>query len=317
MTTLPQTIALVGTGVIGRGWIRVFARTGRAVRLFDRAQVQLEAARAWLDADLKLDVADGLISQAEATKLASLVSYHSDLAAALQGAEFVQESAPEKLEIKQAIYAELDSLAAPDCIIASSTSALPIEEIAGKLPGARRCIMTHPFNPPHIVPAVEILPTAKTEAAVIERTVALMKACGQVPVMMHRFVPGFLGNRLQAAVVREALHLVESGVAEPEAVDAVLRDGLALRWAAIGNFGANHTNADGGIAQYFERYGEAYSAMMADLDAAPPSYDVAVMKKIGKAIEAREAVHSVAELCRKRDTLVQKILKLRRKEGGS
>jgi 3-hydroxyacyl-CoA dehydrogenase len=317
VAVLPEIVALVGGGVIGRSWSRVFARGGRTIRLYDRDPAQLEAAQRWLEADLARDVADGFMDRAAAAREQALVSFHGDLAAALKGAGFVQESTPEDLAIKQATFRELDRLARPDCILASSTSALSIEEITKGLPGARRSIMTHPFNPPHAVPAVEILATPATEPAVVERTVALMKACGQVPVMVKRYVPGFVGNRIQAAMVREALHLVEQGIAEPEDVDAVLRDGLALRWVTIGNFGANHTNADGGIVEYFTRYRAAFVAMMNDLDSAPPTFDAATLARIGAMVERREGVKDVAALGRKRDVLVRKVLRLRRAEGGS
>jgi 3-hydroxyacyl-CoA dehydrogenase len=308
---IPKAVALVGTGVIGRGWIRVFAAHGAQVCLYDWDPKGAGNALQWLRRDLDADRADGFVSAEEAEGILGRVRTETDLAAALRGAEYVQESAPERIEVKRALFSELDRLAPDQAILASSTSALDIGEIAGGLPGERRCVMAHPFNPPHLLPVVEMLGAPRTDPAVLERACSILAACGQIPVRMKRYVKGFLGNRIQAAVVREALHLVETGVADPVAVDAVIRDGLALRWATIGNFGANHTNADGGIAQYFARYADAYRGLMEDLDERPPRFDAAVLKAVGEAVEGREGVRSVAELCRKRDVMVKNLRKLK------
>jgi L-gulonate 3-dehydrogenase len=312
--SIPKIVALIGTGVIGRGWIRVFAARGTQVRLYDSDPTGAGKALEWLRQDLEADRADGFVSPEEAAAILTGVRGEADLAVAVRDAEYVQESAPERIEVKRAVFAELDRLAPPEAILASSTSALDIGEIAGGLSGERRCVMAHPFNPPHLLPVVEMLGAPRTDPAVLERACAILAECGQIPVRMNRYVKGFLGNRIQAAVVREALHLVETGVADPVAVDAVIRDALALRWATIGNFGANHTNADQGIAQYFTRYGDAYRGLMEDLDEAPPRFDETVLKSVGEAVERREGVRSVAELCRKRDVMVKKLRKLKEAE---
>src|SRR5262249_16049702 len=157
--------------------------------------------------------------------------------------------------------------------------------IAAGLAGARRFLVAHPFNPPHIIPAVELLPAPETDPEIVTAAATFLSACGRTPVRLSRYVNGYLGNRIQAAVVREALHLAETGVAEAEAVDAMIRDGLALRWATIGNFGANHTNADGGMVEYFTRYGDAYRELMADLSSAPPTFAPTALRTIAAAVE--------------------------------
>lgn len=308
---LPRLATLVGAGVIGRGWIRVFAGAGVPVRLYDQDPKQAPATLEWLRRDLALDEAEGFLAKGEAAALLGRVSIATDLGAALQGADYVQESAPERLEVKQAVYRELDRLAPPHTILASSTSALDIGEIAGGLPGERRCVMAHPFNPPHVLPAVEMLGAPKTDPAVLEQACTWLQNCGQVPVRMHRYIRGFLGNRIQSALIREAMYLVESGVADPEAVDAVIRDGLALRWATIGNFGANHSNADGGIEQYFGRYGQAYYDMFADLKTVNPRFDGPTLKQIGEMVNRREGVQDVAGLLRRRDVMVHKLRRMK------
>ena len=305
-----ETVALVGTGVIGRGWIRVFAPRCR-VRLYDPDPAQSSAAMRRLEEDLAADRAEGFISALEAARLLDRVERKTDLGGALENCQWVQESAPERLDTKRALFAELDRRAPQDAILASSTSALDPAALFEGLPGARRCLIAHPFNPPHVMPVVEVLPSPATDPAVEEAAAAFLEACGRRPVRMRRYVPGFLGNRIQAAVIREALHLVETGVADAASVDAVIRDGLALRWATIGNFGANHTNAEDGIAQYFARYGEAYRTLMSDLDSAPPDFDSKTLEAIGAAVETRENVSGPEDLARKRDRMIKKLLRLR------
>ena len=154
-----------------------------------------------------------------------------------------------EIELKKAIYARLDGAAAPAAILGSSTSAHDMSEIAAGLPGAHRCIVAHPVNPPHLIPVVEILPGVKTDPDVVTRTRDFMTSVGQKPVLMNYYVPAFLLNRMQAALLKEAINLVESGVADVDSVDTVIRDGLGLRWALMGPFGVANTNADGGIRE--------------------------------------------------------------------
>jgi L-gulonate 3-dehydrogenase len=311
---VPSAVSLVGCGVIGRGWIRVFARSQAKVRLYDASPDTCRRAIEWLGQDLAADISDGFITASERDIVLAHVEVAHGLADALSGVTYVQESIPEVLDLKQKLFRELDSIAAPNVILASSTSALDINLIAQGLAGVHRCVMAHPFNPPHLLPVVEVLGTTQTDPAIVQQACDILAACGQMPVRMNRYVRGFLGNRIQAAVVREALHLVESGVADPIAVDAVIRDALALRWATIGNFGANHTNADSGIAEYFQRYGDAYREMIADLDSAPPRFTKDVLERIGRAVEQREHVPDTKALRRRRDVMLKKLARLKREQ---
>jgi 3-hydroxyacyl-CoA dehydrogenase len=157
---------------------------------------------------------------------------------------------------------------------------------------------------------VEVLPGQATDPAVVERTCAFLARVGQTPVRMHRYVPGFLLNRMQAALVAEAIRLVETGVADVAAVDAVIRDGLGLRWALMGPFGTANTNADGGVREYFTRYGPAYRALIDDLGPAP-SFDPATIERIGQQTDAMTGDVPLAEQRRRRDELVRKIRALK------
>lgn len=309
-----KTVAVIGTGVIGRGWIRVFNRAGCRTRIYDADPAQAHKALAWVESDLQRDLTDELISAQGLQRCVSLISLHSDLDEALAGAEYVQESGPEQLEIKRSIFSRMDEVAPPGIILASSTSALDIEDIAGGLRGAERCFTAHPFNPPHILPAVEMMSTKAVDPVLFEQAIEFLKRVGQKPVRMNFFIPGYLANRIQAAVVREAVHLVQSGVAGVAAIDTVISEALGLRWAVFGNFGTNNTNADGGVREYYSRFGHSYISLMKDLDSAPPSFDEEMIERIGQGVDAMEGDAPISEICRWRDRMVLKIRKLKEQD---
>lgn len=309
---MSRIVAVVGTGVIGRSWIRVFAGAGCRTRIYDHDPAQVERAFAWLDEELDLDAKDGVLRPREAAATRARVSSHGALADALEGAGYVQESGPERLDVKRSVYRDLDRLATGDAILASSTSTMDMTEIAAGLSGARRCIVAHPTNPPHVVPAVEVLPGRDTDPAVVERTVRFLRAVGQTPVVLRRYAVGFALNRMQAALVREAIDLVESGVADVEGVDTLIRDGLGLRWALLGPFGVGNCNADGGIREYYAKYGQAYIGLMRALRSDPPSFDPAMIERVARATEGTEGSPArVPEILRWRDRLIAKIRALK------
>jgi 3-hydroxyacyl-CoA dehydrogenase len=299
-----DAVAVVGAGVIGRSWAFVFSRAGCRTRLYDPDRTQRERAIHWLKT---AGAGEGRISA------------HDEIAEALEGVSYVQESGPENLAAKKAIFAGLDRLAPEDAILASSTSTLDMSAIAEGLPGARRAIVAHPVNPPHVIPVVEVLPGKMTDPEVVARARGFLSAVGQSPVLMNFYVPGFLLNRMQAALVREAIHLVESGVADVGAVDAVIRDGLGLRWAILGPFGVANTNADGGIREYYGRYGGSYAELMNDLGPTP-SFDRAQIERLGRRTDAMTN-GSRSEILEWRDRLIRKIRDLKQEDpmprGGS
>ena len=308
-----NTVTIVGTGVIGRSWIRVFARAGCKVRVFDQDPAQAKRAVDWLAADTALDVREGFIDEQTRAHTLANVTLHANLAEAFRGAGFAQESGPENLAAKRAIYSAMDKAAAPDAILSSSTSALDIDAIAGDLPGAARCIMAHPCNPPHIVPVVEILGTKKTSASVRQAACDFMTELGQKPVVLNFFVTGFLLNRIQAAVVREAFLLVESGVANAEDIDSTIKDGLALRWAFIGCFGANHLNSDGGIKTYFERYAQTYRDMIADLKNDAPAFAPETMAQIQRECGFKPGTENIRAFGQWRDRMILRLKAIKAK----
>lgn len=251
-------IAVVGSGFIGQSWAIVFARAGYEVSLFDAKREQLDVAMDYITSTLPDLEAAGLLGTTGASAAAALISPADDLAGALDGAVYVQENTPENPEIKRKVFAELDAAAAPGTILASSTSSIVPSVFSAGLEGAARCIVAHPINPPHLVPAVEIVPSEKTSPETIARTQDLMHAVGQSVVTMQKEIGGFIVNRLQGALLHEAFRLYAEGYADLESIDVCVRDGLGLRWSFMGPFETIDLNASGGIRDYIERYSGFY-----------------------------------------------------------
>jgi 3-hydroxyacyl-CoA dehydrogenase len=231
-----RAVACVGAGAIGSSWARLFARSGLEVRTYD-AVVAPEI--------------EGTLAVAS-------------LAEALDGAVYVQESVPEELELKQELFAELDRLAPAEVVLASSASALPISRIAAGVAHPERCLVVHPLNPPHVIPLVELAPGAHTSPEVIEAVRAFMARVGQRPIVCRKEVFGFVANRLQMALLREALHLHRDGVASVADIDRCVSDGLGLRWALLGPFAVEHTNAPS-IDENLRKFGPVIRELFASL----------------------------------------------------
>lgn len=254
-------VAIVGCGFVGRGWAISFARAGHEVALFDEDPAAPVKALAFI-ADVLPDLeANGLLDGGTPAGLLSRIRTEADLAAALAGAVHVQENAPERLEVKQAVFARLDALAPPDAVLASSSSAILPSLFTESLPGRARCLVVHPLNPPYLIPAAEIVPAPWTSPEVAERTRLLLVSAGHAPIVMKRELDGFVVNRLQGALLEEAFRLVADGYATVEDIDIAVRDGLALRWSFMGPFETIDLNAPGGVRDYVLRYQVIYAAL--------------------------------------------------------
>jgi 3-hydroxyacyl-CoA dehydrogenase len=188
------------------------------------------------------------------------VAVHADLEAALAGTEHVQECAPEDLELKRALFDRLQALT-DDVPLASSSSAITASRFA---PGSPRALVAHPGNPPHLIPVVELVPSPSTDPGIVDRVETTMRDAGMSPVRVRREIEGFIFNRLQGAVLREAYCLVRDGVASVDDVDRVVREGLGRRWSVIGPFETADLNTRGGIAEHARRLGPAYARMGAE-----------------------------------------------------
>ena len=277
---MDQTVAIVGAGLIGRAWAAVFARAGWAVRLHDPHAPTLDAAPGLVRAELDMLHAHGLAD--DPARAAQGVTAHPDLADALAGAAFVQESGPEVLHDKRALFAELDRLAAPGVVLASSTSAIVASKFTESLPGRARCLVGHPVNPPHLIPLVELCGAPWTAPAALDRAAEVYRAIGQVPVLVRQEVEGFVLNRLQGALLAEAFRLVGDGVISAEDLDRTVSDGLGLRWSFLGPFATIELNAPGGIPDYCARYTGFYRRLAAG-PAGPEVYEEANLARIAAA----------------------------------
>jgi L-gulonate 3-dehydrogenase len=270
MTESERLVAIVGVGLIGRAWAAIFARAGWTVRLTDPHGPTLAAAPALIRDELHALAHHGLADDPDGA--AARISVAATLADALKGVAFVQENGPENIDQKIAIFAELDRLAPPDAVLASSTSAIVASRFTEMLPGRARCLVGHPVNPPHLVPVVEICGAPWTSPDSIVRARTIYEEIGQVPVTVNKEINGFILNRLQGALLAEAFRLVGEGYVSAEDLDHTVKDGLGLRWSFLGPLETIELNAPGGIPDYCARYTGFYKELAASA-AGPEVYE--------------------------------------------
>ncbi|WP_158540190.1 3-hydroxyacyl-CoA dehydrogenase NAD-binding domain-containing protein [Rhodosalinus halophilus] len=242
---MTDTVALIGLGTIGEGWGLAFASAGHPLRLHDA------------DTTRAMQAAERIGREVAGAR----VEVRADLAEAVAGVAHVQESIAETIDAKTALFAELGRLAPPSAVLASSSSALLPSAIFAGLDGAERALVAHPFNPPHVMRAVEIVPSPRTSEATIARAADLLSGIGQVPLVVRKEVPGYVMNRLQAAVVGEAMHLVAEGVVSPEELDRAFPAALGWRWGVMGPFETMDLNAEQGFEAYVDRFGASYQQL--------------------------------------------------------
>jgi L-gulonate 3-dehydrogenase len=259
---MTKTMAIIGAGLIGRAWASIFARAGWNVRLYDPVAGQAARCHQLCNEALDQLARHGLCD--DPAGALAMISVAETLPEALAGVSFVQENAPEKVEVKQALYRELDALASPDAILASSTSAIVASRFTEDLPGRHRCLVAHPVNPPHVVPVVELCGAPWTSAETIARARQVYLDIGQVPITVKKEIEGFILNRLQGALLTESMKLVGEGYVSPQDLDHVIADGLGLRWSFLGPFATIELNAPGGIPDYIARYSAFYQRLAAD-----------------------------------------------------
>ncbi len=281
--------AIIGAGLIGRAWAIVFARAGMRVRIWDRDDTATQAARGFIAERLPELRTAGLLADPPDEVLARITPV-ATLKDALDGADYVQENGPERLEAKRALFAEMDAIAPVATILASSTSGIPASAFTEHLRGRARCLVAHPVNPPYLVPLVELCPAPWTAEATMTRAREVMRRAGQVPATLHREVAGFVLNRLQIALVSEAFRLVADGVITAEDLDATVKHGLGLRWSFMGPFETIDLNAPGGLADYCARYGGLYAKVQRE-----SSYCDLTPELIGDLDSARREVLPLAD----------------------
>ncbi|XP_043929127.1 lambda-crystallin homolog [Protopterus annectens] len=252
-----KQVVIVGSGLIGRSWTMAFTSAGYKVKLYDILSQQIQVAMEAVSKQMKdmeeMGVLRGSLSSEEQF---SLISGCSDLREAVEGASFIQECVPENVELKKKIFKELDDLVGVDTILSSSTSCILPSKIFTGLKNVKRCIVSHPVNPPYFVPLVELVPHEETDPSTVDITYTLMKEIGQTPVKLNKEIDGFVLNRIQYAIICEAWRLVADGVVSPRDVDLVMSEGLGMRYAFIGPLETMHLNADG-MKDYCEKYSES------------------------------------------------------------
>lgn len=295
-----ERLAVVGAGLIGASWAALASAHGVAVAAYDPDPKAKARFRAQLDRAVAQLAELGLTGRAP-------VAFSTSLSETIAGAGFVQENGPEQEAVKRRLLAEIDSLAEPGTIIASSTSALLRSAIVTDCARPERIVVAHPFNPPHLVPLVEIV---GAEPEVVLRACAFYRSLGRRPVVMNREMPGHIANRLASALYREAVHLVEQGVASVADIDAALCNGPGLRWALMGPHMTYHLGGgDGGIAGYLAHLGPSQVRRWQSLG--EPSLDAEVQRRIVDGVAEEAAGRSIAELEARRDEGLLAVLKAR------
>lgn len=255
---MPEKIAVIGAGLIGRSWSIVFARAGHEVALFDQSPEAVEAALSLIEEALPGLAETELLRGASPAEVRARIRGAADMADAVDGVGYVQENTFEREDVKLQVFGELDRLTAPETVLATSTSGLRVSRYTEKLAGRARCLVAHPINPPHLVPLVEIVPAPWTDPKAVERTHALMASVGQAPITLKKEVDGFVANRMQGALLNEAFKLVEDGVCDAADVDIAIAEGIGLRWAFMGPFETIDLNAPEGVRDYCSRFAKMY-----------------------------------------------------------
>lgn len=228
-------VACIGGGVIGSSWAIQFAMRGLNVSLYDINDEQLAKSRTQMDKSLDALLRYEAIDPLRREEIVEKITFTTDMAAAVKGAQFIQESGPERLEIKQSILAQVEQFVAPEVIYASSTSGLLISDISAHATHPRRCIGAHPYNPPHLIPLVELTRSEATDDGVVQLAYDFYQSIGKEAVLLQKECPGFIANRLQLALYREVQDLVMRGVCSVEDADKALVYGPGIRWAIFGH----------------------------------------------------------------------------------
>jgi 3-hydroxyacyl-CoA dehydrogenase len=309
MTRPIHQIAIIGTGVIGASWSALFLAKGLDVVATDVAPDAETALRRFVEAAWPALKRLGLAPGASPSRL----SFTPDLPTALRSADFVQENGPERIDFKTKLYRQLDESLAADVIIASSSSGLTMSAIQADCPlHPDRCVIGHPFNPPHLVPLVEIVGGAKTSAATIQRAAEFYDGLGKQTIRLRKEAPGHVANRLQAALAREVYYLVAEDIVSVADVDKALCWGPGLRWGIMGQVMLNHLGGgQGGIEHFFQQFTGPLTAWWKTLGA--PELTPAVQAKLAAGLHEEVGVRSIAELEAQRDEVLLGLLELRKK----
>ncbi|MDR5012554.1 3-hydroxyacyl-CoA dehydrogenase NAD-binding domain-containing protein [Agrobacterium fabacearum] len=307
-------MAVVGCGTIGASWAALFMAHGLDVSATDlrpEAEDALRQAVAAFTPSLK-----GQLNQSGG-RLGSL-SFTLDIEACCRNADFIQENATERLDQKVELMSRIDAASRPDVVIASSSSAIGVSDMQRSCVRSERVILGHPFNPPHLVPLVELVGGKDTENWALDKAEAFYRSLGKTPIRLNKEVFGHVANRLQAAVFREAVSLLRSGVATASDIDKAVTEGPGLRWALMGPFLTYHlAGGRDGIRGFMSQFSPMQRTLWAQLDHS--EFNAALQQDVVSAVEAAFAGHSIEEFAEKRDRRIEALLRTRSEdlESGS
>ena len=306
-----RNVAIVGTGLIGASWAAQYLASGFDVIATDPAPGAEAKLRKWVDQAWELLEGVELASGASRDRL----TFSADLKDAVSKADFVQESVPERLVLKARVFAQMDEVAPPETILASSASGITMDAIQSSCKHhPERCVIGHPFNPPHIIPLVEVVGGAKTSERVIGEAMSFYASIGKKPIRLRKAVPGHVGNRLQAALYREILHLIQQGVVSVEDADAAVSYGLGLRWGVMGPSLQWHlAGGAGGIQHFVKQFMQGFAGLMEKLEM--PNVTPELMQTIIDGVLKEANGQSVEQLAEAENKIVLELLAMRAKAG--
>jgi L-gulonate 3-dehydrogenase len=306
-------VAIVGAGSIGVAWSVVFARAGWSVAVYDVDSATRDTLHDNVFARLGELSAAGLVAD-DPARIARRVEVADSLACAAQGCDWVQESVIESLPVKREVFAELDRLAPARAILASSTSMIACSRWADGLHGRSRCLVVHPGNPPYLLPIAEMVPAPFTDPAVVDRARDVLDGIGMTPVLVNGEPEGFVFNRLQGALLREAYCLVRDGVVDAADLDRLITNGPGRRWAVIGPFATAQLNTRGGIRRHAEAMGPAYERMGAERGQHDP-WTPDLVEKVAAAIERGLPMEDWEKQVQRRDAALIELERVRQRRA--
>ena len=296
--------AVIGAGVIGASWTALFLAAGMNVNIYDPSPTAEKDVNDYVENAWPTLMELGLAVEGRKGEL----KFSDSASKAVKNAQFVQENVPERIEIKHALFKEIEPHLLPEAIVCSSASGLMVSEMQEGWQNPSRFILGHPFNPPHLIPLVELLANDKTDEDVLTLAEAFYKQVGKVTIRVNKEVPGHVANRLQAALWREAIHLVDSGVASVEDVDKAVWAGPGLRWAAMGPHMLFHLGAGaGGLEEFCNRYTPSFHRWWDDLGEVTLTEDTAL--KLSNGVKEEASGKPVEEMSQNRDALITAMLK--------
>lgn len=301
-----RQVTIIGAGAIGLGWSIVFAQSNCKVSVFDLDPKQLSEFKGKVEKRLKLLQSQNLIDIA-VDELLNLITVYNRIEEACLGSDFIQECGPESLQVKQNLFHDLETLASSEVIFASSSSAIRPSSISEKMRFPERFLVVHPANPPYLLPVVEVVPSPKTTSKVIDQTITFLKSLGMKPILVSGEPEGFVFNRLQGAVLREAYCLVRDGVISPLDLDTLMTSGLGRRWSIIGPFATSALNVKGGIRAHAKRMAESYFRMGKERGQ-DDSWTPELVDKVSDSIESKWKNEDWEENVLKRDIALMKLL---------